>query len=62
MKMNKDDIYKAIKAAQFIQEYCYTQEECDKCAFYIDSCTLYNNPMEWHDYFKEWIEKANKIN
>lgn len=61
MYQTSDEKLAALKAAQWLQEYCYTQDECDDCIFYMDfDCTLFSEPMEWTDYFPQWSQKVQE--
>lgn len=60
MEENQKHISKILKAAESIHEYCYTQDECDDCIFYDNTCTLSRSPMEWIDWFSAWEKKSLK--
>ena len=55
------DVQELVTAAKRIQEYCYTQDECENCVFFTNKCTLDTETMEWTDYFIDWETRLNQI-
>lgn len=64
--MTKEEIKKALEAVMFLSEFCYTQDECKDCIFWVegDRCILHDEAMSWQtdDYLTELFDQLNEEN
>ena len=65
--MTNEEIKKALEAAMFLSEFCYTQDECKDCIFRRDydcCCILKDECMSWQtdDHLADLLDQLNEEN